>query len=430
MASLATCCACQGASCLSNLACSCFGVATDRSSKLARLAYTAIFFMVSLGSWAWYAWGYNLYKDNFPDSVIHVKCPEEKCFGAMSVYRITSVLTFFFLTHAIIALVCHQCKINISAKWWGLKLILLLGGLVTSFFLPNEVFYIWAWIALIGGSVFIILQLILLVEFAHSWSESWVAKWEEDPQKSNWFYGLVAASMSLYTVALALTIAEFIIFTQGDSCKTNFVFIAVNICLILFFTSFSLHPKVQEKNPNSGLLQSAIVAAYTTYLIWSSLMSQPETCNHITDGKESVSAITGAILVFVSVCYSAFRVSTKADVLSLTRSSAAITDLENSKRIDDVDTVRENEVEDDPNFNYTFFHICFTLASCYIAMLITNWMIVQKTSEGEMSDAHYVIDRSIGSMWVKIATSWLAHLLYIWSLVAPVLMPNRIFYEL
>lgn len=31
------------------------------------------------------------------------------------------------------------------------------------------------------------------------------------------------------------------------------------------------------------------------------------------------------------------------------------------------------------------------------------------------------------SMWVKIASQWLTALLYIWTFVAPVLLPNRDF---
>jgi len=449
MASLAACCACQGLTCLSNSACSCFGQVTNKSNKLARLSYTAIFFIVSLSSWAWYVGGYDWYKNNFPHSIIHINCPEEKCFGAMSVYRFTAVLTCFFMIHAIIAATCNSNKFN--SKWWGLKLILLAGSLIVSLFIPNSIFYVWAWISLIGGVIFIIVQLILLVEFAHSWSESWVKKWDEDPENAKWFYGLIAASISLYIVSFCLTIAEYRLFTNGSMCRINSLFISINSVLIVLGTAISLHPQVQEKNPNSGLLQSAVIAAYTTYLTWSAFTSHPKCDTMITDINQSVSAITGTILIFVSVCYSAFRVSTKAEFMSLDRSSQdivnnVVADIENTSKeednIDDsivhstktrlintINTINTTKNrEDDTGFNYVFFHICFTLASCYIAMLITNWMIVKKVPE-DMENSHYVIGKSISSMWVKISSSWVAHLLYMWSLIAPILLPYRVFYD-
>jgi hypothetical protein len=35
------------------------------------------------------------------------------------------------------------------------------------------------------------------------------------------------------------------------------------------------------------------------------------------------------------------------------------------------------------------------------------------------------IGQSYTAVWVKIVSGWICHLIYIWSLVAPVLMPDR-----
>lgn len=421
MASLAACCACSGASCAANALCSCFGMATNHSNKLTRMAYTGIFLAISLATWVWFVWGYDWYKDVFPSSIIHVNCPEEVCFGAFSVYRITMVLAGFYLIHALIAALSRTTKLN--TKMWGVKLILLAASIILVFFIPNPVFLVWAWAALVGGTIFLIIQLVLLVEFAHSWSENWTQKWDEDDSKKKWFYGLLISSIALYVGAFALTVAEYSVFTPEEGCGTNAVYITVNLLLCILGSALSLHPSVQEKNPRSGLLQSAVVSCYTSYLIWSALMSQPDnTCNKLTGGKESFSAITGALIAFISVCYSAFRVSTQSDKLAGKTETSPIYD-EETARIDDPQP--EEEEEEDDGFNYTFFHICFAMASCYVAMLITNWMIVHQ-SQAET----YVIDRSEGSVWVKLVSSWVAHLLYIWSLVAPIILRNRHFYDI
>ena len=43
-------------------------------------------------------------------------------------------------------------------------------------------------IGMIGAFLFILIQLIFIVDFAHSWNESWVSKYEETESKA-WFGG-------------------------------------------------------------------------------------------------------------------------------------------------------------------------------------------------------------------------------------------------
>ncbi len=50
--------------------------------------------------------------------------------------------------------------------------------------------YVAAWmvIGMIGGFLFLLIQLVLIVDFAHSWNESWLGKYEES-QNKGWFVG-------------------------------------------------------------------------------------------------------------------------------------------------------------------------------------------------------------------------------------------------
>ena len=64
----------------------------------------------------------------------------------------------------------------------------------------------------------------------------------------------------------------------------------------------------------------------------------------------------------------------------------------------------------------------------YIAMLLTNWNVVSiadGSSNPNDEGAPVKIGRSTVAMWVRIVSSWLCLVLYGWSLVAPVLMPDR-----
>ena len=63
----------------------------------------------------------------------------------------------------------------------------------------------------------------------------------------------------------------------------------------------------------------------------------------------------------------------------------------------------------------------------YVAMLLTDWNVVRSATStspsGESDDVY--IGRSEVAMWMRIVSSWACIALYIWSLVAPVLMPDR-----
>eukprot|EP01136_Pigoraptor_vietnamica_P000009 Opistho-1_new@24756 len=75
-------------------------------------------------------------------------------------------------------------------------------------------------------------------------------------------------------------------------------------------------------------------------------------------------------------------------------------------------------------YNHAFFHFVFCLASLYVMQLLTNWATVRPSDAG---GASVNIGRGWASVWVKVASGWVAVALYLWTLVAPVLFPDRDF---
>lgn len=71
------------------------------------------------------------------------------------------------------------------------------------------------------------------------------------------------------------------------------------------------------------------------------------------------------------------------------------------------------------SYSYMFFHLIFALASMYSAMLLSGW-----TNSSESSD---LIDVGWTSVWVRICTEWVTAALFVWSLVAPLIFPDREF---
>jgi serine incorporator 1/3 len=58
----------------------------------------------------------------------------------------------------------------------------------------------------------------------------------------------------------------------------------------------------------------------------------------------------------------------------------------------------------------------------YVAMLLTDWNVVRA---GKADPDSVYIGRSETAMWMRVVSSWVCMLLYTWSLVAPVFMPDR-----
>jgi hypothetical protein len=86
------------------------------------------------------------------------------------------------------------------------------------------------------------------------------------------------------------------------------------------------------------------------------------------------------------------------------------------------------------------------MAAMYVGSLLTDWYVsapcdVNKNSSLTLSnrnivsnrpieavvdpDANVYIGRSEVAMWMRVVSSWVCILLYGWSLVAPVILPDR-----
>jgi len=343
-----------------------------------------------------------------------------------------------------------------------IKLLGLVGITVGAFFIPNDFFSYYSWFALVGSAIFIFIQLILLVDFAHSWTENWVAKYEKT-QSRFWAGALITASGLLYSVSIALTVVMYIFFTEAEKdCWHNPMFITLNVILCFFISIASIHPKLQEKNPRNGLLQAAVVTSYTTYLVWSALSSQPASmkCSKfpVSGGvDDKVSLIIGVLFTVLALVYSALRVSTSSESLSpketkrqkakllatlahedeqpLTINSEKEEDKdEKDKKEKDIeagssDTDSEVDAEAKVPYNFSFFHFTFLLAAMYLGMVLTNWQSISIVTGEGLTDNTILIDQGPSAVWVKMISSWVTLLLFIWTMIAPVLFPNRKFFS-
>jgi len=125
------------------------------------------------------------------------------CKGDAAVFRISFILTLFFLACGLLSLVSDGAH----RGFWFFKVIILFGGLIGSFFMPNSMFDNsgYAWVARFGGGFFLMLQILILIDFGYNWNEYWVARaydgtlteYDEASNK-NWLIAILVCAVLLY----------------------------------------------------------------------------------------------------------------------------------------------------------------------------------------------------------------------------------------
>lgn len=357
--------------------------------------------------------------------------------GYLAVYRILFATTMFFIMMAVMMIgvrTSRDSRAPIHNGFWGPKYLILIAAIIGAFFIPEAGGFSGTWrvFGMIGGFLFILIQLILIVDFAHSWAENWVERLEET--ESRWYYcGLIFFTLLSYVVSIVAVILLFSYYTSGEHCGWQKFFISSNLVLCVILSVLSILPRIQESQPRSGLLQSSILTLYIMYLTWSAVSSsagsecKPSFSNDIVTDKPKTTtdgeAFVGLILWFSCIIYSSIRTSTNSQVSRLSMSDQILSkdtgdagqDLETGGKPQGTYDNEEEEVA----YSWSFFHVMFALASLYVMMTLTSW------NEPNANVANTL--ENSASMWVKMISSWLCSGLYIWTLVAPLILTDRDF---
>ncbi|KAL7273917.1 Membrane protein tms1 [Rhizina undulata] len=393
--------------------------------------------------------------DYFP-----ITCAGEQCFGFAAVHRIQFALGVFHAVLAVLLFGVHNSKdgrASIQNGYWGPKIIAWLLLIVITFLIPENFFLVWGnYFATFGAVLFLLLGLILLVDLAHSWAEICLAKIDET-DSGVWRGILLGSTFSMYLGSLGLTILMYIFFA-GSGCAMNQAAITINFILLLIVSAVSVHPTVQEYNPQAGLAQSAMVAIYCTYLTMSAVSMEPDDheCNPLlrARGTRTASIVLGAFVTFLTIAYTTTRAATQGVALgrgsdsppsysaiaqaehglvttepsrSVMRAQALRSAVESgvfpASALDDEDSDSDDgrgSADDErgsTQYSYSGFHIIFFLATTWTATLLTMSL------EPGMDDKEdfQPVGRTYAASWVKIISAWVCYAIYLWSLVAPVL---------
>eukprot|EP00879_Flechtneria_rotunda_P003797 GHRR01004037.1.p1 GENE.GHRR01004037.1~~GHRR01004037.1.p1 ORF type:complete len:455 (+),score=144.85 GHRR01004037.1:317-1681(+) len=445
-------------SCVASTAgyCACYACSNftqQMMKRSARVAYSFLFFLAIIIAWVMRDFARPLI-EKIPWIMRAATGfePSDKWFGQQAVYRI-SMGNFLFFGCMSLALAGVKYKGDkrgqvLQHGHWIIKLVVWVLFNALPFLFPNSLVEAYGWAARFGSGLFLIIQMIILLDFTQTWNVAWVAKGEEDHR---WLYGLLALTVACFLGVLGIAGVLFYFFKPAGagSCSLNVFLITASLLLCVAFSMLSLLPMAR----NGSLFPSSTTALYIMYLCYSALQSEPRDyeCNglgHRLNAASGSTLVIGMLVTLLSVVYSALRAGSNTALFMLedddegdaTNMGMPLIDAESvagahtsagldgvapgevtASRADGGAAAAKAAIDDyQPiSYNYSFYHLIFALASMYIAMLMTGWGAVEQEKDR--------LDVGWTSVWVKTAAEWVTALLYTWTLVAPALFPDRDF---
>ncbi|KAG1672210.1 hypothetical protein FOA52_002911 [Chlamydomonas sp. UWO 241] len=441
-------CAASMAGYLACTACTC--VSREVLTQSARVAWSALFFVAMCFAWLMRDFAQPLL-EKIPwiaREAMSMGVDMDQWYGQAAVYRVSMGSFMFFITMAGIMVGVKYTSDSrdryLHHGNWLLKLAVWLVFTALPFLFPNNVVEAYAWVARVGSGFFLIIQMVILLDFVQTWNDSWVSAGEED---TTWLYALLGLTVAAYTGVLTMAGLMFHWFAPPGiegGCALNVTFVTLGLLLVVSFALVSLHPVSSQ----GSIFPAAMVGVYTMYLCFSAMESEPKeyACNGLGQQITAASGTTlalGMVATLASVVYAAFRAGSNTHLFTLEGSLDGGSDgapereslLESGAGAAGLDGLpppgeggmtrsgrRGPSAMDEftpVSYNYAFFHMIFALASMYMAMLMTGWGAVEQDKER--------IDVGWASVWVKISAQWLTGLLYVWTLMAPALFPDREF---
>jgi hypothetical protein len=244
-----------------------------------------------------------------------------ECVGNYFVYRASFALCCFYVVLAL----ASAATATAHRGCWGPKVLAYVVGLVAVFFVPNGLFYVYGSVSRILSMVFILLQVLILVDFAFDTHDDLMGKMDatgrdDDPQpllccharRSGLQCIFLSASLTLFVAGLTGVILLYALYSSSgkpdtvEDCGLNVAFTTITLLLgiVAVVVSVVEFGEAQEDaSPNSiGLFVPSVVFSYCVYVTWTAALSNPESgCN---PGAGSFGNDPG--MTFIGMCVTAF----------------------------------------------------------------------------------------------------------------------------
>lgn len=383
-----------------------------------------------------------------------------QCVANTGVFRPTFVSTVFFLLSA----VATKANPHLNKKVWPAKFGMYFILLAIVMFVPNEPLFTPIYLILLrlGAMMFIFIQQIILIDMAYNANETLVG-FAEEADNEEWGSGVVWLR-TIIILAVVLYITSFtgigILYHYFNGCTENSIVITLTLLQIIIMTVIQL-----VYSEEGSTLTTSVLSLYSTYLAYSIVSKNPNGVCNPTLGEDDIwSIVIGLCLTMVSLAWTGWSWTAQSriesvDALETTTSlnSAAVggssngggdvTRMSQSANLNlDVPFLDpnerpttglvmesdDNEYDDSPSAasaspSLWKLNIVMVLISCWVGASLTGWgSITSGVGEaGEHTAANPLVGRL--NMFMIALSQNVAILLYLWTLVAPKLFPDRDF---
>lgn len=359
---------------------------------------------------------------------------QKQCSGNNGVYRAAGSAFLFFVLAAMAA----ACKPTANRGAWPAKYFLYVLLTVGTVFIPNDPIFspIFLNIARVGSFTFVLFQQIILIDLAYNLNDSWVekankAELEEGEGKGKKWLGAILALCAILFIGSLVVLG--LLFGYFSGCTTNTAFIAITLASGVVITA------IQLKGEESSLLTTCVIVSYSTYLCFTAVSKNPDaTCNPLLGENNIAGIVLGIGITLLSLTWTgwSYTAASKVGEEEALKPGPASRDGKGGEAprsneagerdvkgvvldVDEESNVKEEEI---PAGTKTWkLNVILALISCWFAMALTGWGAIEYGGDAANPDVGRV------SMWMIIISQWIALLLYLWTLVAPQIFPDREF---
>lgn len=409
--------------------CSCFSCCGASQKVFARIGYVIFAVIWIILSTIFLYFGHYIFDLPFSRFLSCGSEGKAACIGISAVYRTSFALLIF---HLILCLLCtcrNEAISKLNEGAWPIKFLFIVVVFLLSFFIPNGFFKVYGYCAMVISCIFMIIEMILLIDMAYSWNQAWVNNYDEGQSGSSrgcWCVMLilgtvvsVGVGLTIYILLMKNTLAG----SSGTSAL-DWVFAVGPIVAAVVYFGLTIGQVAQ----GGSIFTCGLFFFFQSFITASGFFSGPYI---ITSTLMLLEIIIGLGFLFFVLFYLGMR--TEKDPPATTEESknteaSSVTDkvvnVVAEKKDDGAEVLTSEEEKVTPVSEKTvWFHLLMSFASLYYSMVLSNWgsPIVNGENGPEGFSSKWL------AYGVIFAAQWIGILFFVWTLIAPRVCSSREF---
>ena len=416
-------------SCLCNSLYSCISKVSSQSDHRARLfGYLLIFALYfGLGTLIMYTFSNTFMK--WFEKWIH--CPElgqASCFGASLILRVSFSLLILYFLMLLLMLPKDDFSFAANRACWIFKYLLPLGLTIAFFFVGNDFFMGFSVVSKYGAIVYLIFQDLAFNEYFIRFSNSFLVKARESVCYTvlYWLFGLGMTGLTILFIGLD--------FGYNFNCGSGKAITIISIIIVVINLLFTVFRTRNDIN----FISTSLYNAYICYYLYSGISADNDPmCTSLNTKAtwvvtEILINILLIIVVFLLMTFSrempVFHIETPEQG-ALRPEFFANPELRDTTVNHKVGALRGgNDAQDAMDhleyrtLKFVWLFLCYIFLTMHFLTIITNYGTVT-LYKGE---TWYLHNAKTG-FYVKTINGFLAAVIYLWTLTAPLILRNREF---